>query len=109
MAEIRRPSLSTATSLESEKKPSDGPPEPLMADLGRPRAGSADTQVTVSTQATVSTLDKPDEKEILKARADTEGQSQEVVEARMEDIAVKALSTDDDPTLNPWTFRAFFM
>lgn len=27
----------------------------------------------------------------------------------MEQIALKALHVDDDPTLNPWTFRVFFI
>lgn len=27
----------------------------------------------------------------------------------MEEIALKALHVDDDPTLNPWTFRVFFI
>ena len=31
------------------------------------------------------------------------------VEARMEDIALTALHVDDDPTLNPWTFRMWFL
>ena len=30
-------------------------------------------------------------------------------DASMETIALKALHTDDDPTLNPWTFRMFFL
>ncbi|KAL8358743.1 hypothetical protein RB601_009895 [Gaeumannomyces tritici] len=102
MAEIGRPSTSTATSVESEKKITGGP-EPLVVEVGRPRAGSADTTETEST------LERRDEKQVLQARVDPEGQGQEVVEARMEDIAVKALSTDDDVTLNPWTFRAFFI
>ncbi|KAF1992314.1 OPT superfamily oligopeptide transporter [Aulographum hederae CBS 113979] len=35
-------------------------------------------------------------------------ESKEVV-ANMEDIALKALHVDDDPTLDPWTFRMFFL
>lgn len=31
------------------------------------------------------------------------------VVANMEEIALKALHIDDDPTLNPWTFRMFFL
>lgn len=31
------------------------------------------------------------------------------VVANMEEIALKALHTDDDSTLNPWTFRTFFL
>lgn len=31
------------------------------------------------------------------------------VEANAEEIALKALHVDDDPTLNPWTFRVFIL
>jgi len=31
------------------------------------------------------------------------------VVANMEEIALKALHVDDDPSLNPWTFRMFFL
>lgn len=30
-------------------------------------------------------------------------------EANMESIALKALHVDDDPSLNPWTFRMWFL
>ncbi len=40
---------------------------------------------------------------------DVEGLGKEKTEARMEDIALKALHVDDDPTLNPWTFRMLFL
>lgn len=30
-------------------------------------------------------------------------------DASLETIALRALHTDDDPTLNPWTFRMFFL
>ncbi|CZR56063.1 related to OPT1-High-affinity glutathione transporter [Phialocephala subalpina] len=39
---------------------------------------------------------------------DAERNKEEVV-ANMETIALKALHVDDDPTLNPWTFRMFFL
>ena len=41
------------------------------------------------------------------ALGDAEGVGKQVVEARMEDIALKALHIDDNPSLNPWTFRMF--
>lgn len=31
------------------------------------------------------------------------------VTANTEEIALKALHIDDDPSLNPWTFRVFFL
>lgn len=32
-----------------------------------------------------------------------------LVAANMETIGLRALHTDDDPTMNPWTFRMFFL
>ena len=40
---------------------------------------------------------------------DVEGHVKEKVVANMEDIALKALHIDDDPTLNPWTLRMFVL
>ncbi len=40
---------------------------------------------------------------------DVEGHGKEKVVANMEDIALKALHIDDDPTLNPWTLRMFVL
>lgn len=43
------------------------------------------------------------------SKGDVEPASNTGVEARMEDIALTALHVDDDPTLNPWTFRMWFL
>lgn len=43
------------------------------------------------------------------ARNDVERVGSEPLVANMEEIALKALHVDDDPTLNPWTFRVFFL
>ena len=40
---------------------------------------------------------------------DAEGVGRQPVVANMEDMALKALHVDDDPTLNPWTFRMFIL
>ena len=40
---------------------------------------------------------------------DAEAVGNRKVEARMEDIALKALHVDDDPSLNPWTVRMFII
>lgn len=40
---------------------------------------------------------------------DVERAGPKPVVANMEEIALKALHVDDDPTLNPWTFRVFFL
>jgi hypothetical protein len=42
-------------------------------------------------------------------KGDVEPAGSTKVEARMEDIALTALHVDDDPTLNPWTFRMWFL
>lgn len=40
---------------------------------------------------------------------DQEAAREQVVVANTEEIALKALHVDDDPTLNPWTFRMLFL
>lgn len=40
---------------------------------------------------------------------DVEDNGRHPVVANMEEIALKALHTDEDPSLNPWTFRMFFL
>lgn len=47
------------------------------------------------------------EKSLSSIRNDVE--RVEPVVANMEEMALKALHVDDDPTLNPWTFRVFFL
>lgn len=51
-----------------------------------------------------------DTKSIFKSheRRAENGGEKEVV-ANYEELALKALHVDDDPTLNPWTFRMFFL
>lgn len=34
---------------------------------------------------------------------------EEPLVVKYEEVALKALHVDDDPTLNPWTFRMFFL
>lgn len=48
-------------------------------------------------------------KESQIAAGDVEATDSEPVTASMETMALKALHVDDDPTLNPWTFRVFFL
>jgi len=40
---------------------------------------------------------------------DAENFGRKPVVANMEDMALKALHVDDDPSLNPWTFRMFIL
>lgn len=49
------------------------------------------------------------EKSLTSVRNDVERVGSEPLVANMEEIALKALHVDDDPTLNPWTFRVFFL
>lgn len=41
--------------------------------------------------------------------SDAESLEAESINASMETVALKALHVDDDATLNPWTFRVFFL
>jgi len=41
--------------------------------------------------------------------ASTDADSEEAILSNERDIATHVISVDDDPTLNPWTFRAFFI
>lgn len=49
------------------------------------------------------------EKSLTSIRNDVERVGPEPLVANMEEMALKALHVDDDPTLNPWTFRVFFL
>jgi hypothetical protein len=41
--------------------------------------------------------------------ATVDADSEEAILSDERDIATNVISVDDDPTLNPWTFRAFFL
>jgi hypothetical protein len=43
------------------------------------------------------------------AYTDVEGQEEEIHLNTAEDIVTHVIDLDDDPTLNPWTFRMFFL
>ena len=60
------------------------------------------------TNSSTETLTKTESKVPINV-ADVEDNGREPVVANMEDIALKALHTDDDPSLSPWTFRMFFL
>jgi len=46
--------------------------------------------------------------DIEKATVDADSEEATVL-SNERDIATHVISVDDDPTLNPWTFRAFFL
>lgn len=56
-----------------------------------------------------SSIEITQEKPSTSIRNDVERVGPEPVVANMEEMALKALHVDDDPTLNPWTFRVFFL
>lgn len=72
----------------------DGGDSMHMEDLGNKAWGNS-----------TDTLTRLETREVY----DAEGVGREPVVARTEDIALKALHTDDDASLNPWTFRMFFL
>lgn len=82
------------------------------------RPGSQDSQLEVlstelernysySTSSSSSLKEKPS---VILTTEDVPAEGSERKGAPdMEQIALKALHVDDDPTLNPWTFRVFFI
>lgn len=62
---------------------------------------------TLQSTSTGETL--AETKEPLQQFSDLESVEAESVNASMETVALKALHVDDDATLNPWTFRVFFL
>lgn len=46
---------------------------------------------------------------LVRYEGDAELAGSEPVVANTEEIALKALHIDDDPSLNPWTFRMYFL
>lgn len=66
------------------------------------------TQMSFSAEA--ETDEKVSEKDRASTRiSDAESIETESIVANTEEIALKALHVDDDPSLNPWTFRVFFL
>lgn len=65
----------------------------------------------VPSEKALSTSDKSfDEKgDIEAATVDAGSEESAVVLTNERDIATHVISVDDDPSLNPWTFRAFFI
>lgn len=42
-------------------------------------------------------------------QTDEFGRKQSVAVTTAEDLVTRVINVEDDPTLNPWTFRAFFL
>jgi hypothetical protein len=79
----------------------------IMADNFLSR--SAARSDTMDTGSTTSLEKKPWKASTKSILEDEELAAPPKVVANMEDIALKALHVDDDPSLNPWTFRMFFL
>lgn len=73
-------------------------------------AGAIDEHIVPSEKA-LSTSDKSfDGKgDVETATVDAASDSEEGVLSNEREIATHVISVDDDPSLNPWTFRAFFI
>jgi hypothetical protein len=82
-----------------------------MAGIRATRRTATSTNVGI---ASTTSLEKTETQSSIETTLKYEGQDAEKagaapVVANMEEIALKALHIDDDPTLNPWTFRMFFL
>lgn len=75
---------------------------------GRKSAETMDSAKTSSFEKTKSEVAST-ESLVRYETWDAEKNGEQEVVANMETIALKALHVDDDPTLNPWTFRMFFL
>jgi hypothetical protein len=74
------------------------------------RADTMDLKMSASTSSLEKTIISGFSTESL-VRYETRDseRADEPVVANMETIALKALHIDDDASLNPWTFRMFFL
>lgn len=75
--------------------------EPVNARVGLKKDYTSQSFLTAETRS--------EKKEPSAQASDVESAEAESVNASMETVALKALHVDDDPTLNPWTFRVFFL
>lgn len=67
------------------------------------------TQLERNYSYTSSTASLNEKKSIEETSEDVEFGTGKKGAPDMEKIALQALHVDDDPTLNPWTFRVFFI
>ena len=85
------------------------------------RSGRETARIATMDSASTSSLEKTmsEEKDRMSITStdslvryettDVELAGRQPVVANMEEIALKALHVDDDPLLNPWSFRMFFL
>jgi OPT family small oligopeptide transporter len=72
-------------------------------------AAGAISEHTVPSEKALSTSDKSLDGQGDIESATFDADSEEGVLSNERDIATHVISVDDDPSLNPWTFRAFFI
>ncbi|KAG1858095.1 OPT oligopeptide transporter protein-domain-containing protein [Suillus subluteus] len=74
-------------------------------------AAGAIGEHTVPSEKALSNSDKSFDRkgDVETATVDADSDSEEGVLSNERDIATHVISVDDDPSLNPWTFRAFFI
>jgi hypothetical protein len=72
-------------------------------------AAGAIREHTVPSEKVLSTSDKSFDGTSDIETAIVDADSEECVLSDERDIATHIISVDDDPSLNPWTFRAFFI
>ncbi|KAG1808294.1 OPT oligopeptide transporter protein-domain-containing protein [Suillus subaureus] len=74
-------------------------------------AAGAIGEHTVPSEKALSTSDKSFDRkgDVETATVDANSDNEEGVLSNERDIATHVISVDDDPSLNPWTFRAFFI
>lgn len=71
--------------------------------------GLRELETSYSPQSSSPEEKIPEKKEATTHFSDVESVEAESINASMETVALKALHVDDDVTLNPWTFRTFFL
>lgn len=76
----------------------------VIGQRAAPESEKAPSEKALSTSDEKS-FDRPGDIETATIDVDSE----EGVLSNERDIATHVISVDDDPTLNPWTFRAFFI
>jgi hypothetical protein len=72
-------------------------------------AAGAISEHTVPSEKALSTSDKSLDGQGDVESATFDADSEEGVLSNEREIATHIISVDDDPSLNPWTFRAFFI
>ncbi|KAI6425854.1 hypothetical protein MCOR21_007021 [Pyricularia oryzae] len=85
-----------------------GPEAEAITQVRMVRANSEASSLSDMEKKSSSTVEVKHQ-ESTRSSTDVEDNGREKVSANMEVVALKALHTDDDPTQNPWTFRAFFL